>query len=242
MGTHGSTTATDAPHRAGSSQVAPARKPAPCVSLSDPLRESYQTLLHRIAWPANDKGPLLRTLGLTSSEPGEGVSTVAAQLAVVAATGSPYRVLLVDANLARPTVHRLFELPLTPGLADVVSDPTGASEAIRPTALPNLSVLCAGKSESSAWLDGGELSEAFEAVRTGHDLVVVDLPAVGQSSAALRWARLLDGVILVVEAERVRGEVVQRVKQRLAGANATLLGAVLNKQREHLPGWLNRNL
>jgi capsular exopolysaccharide synthesis family protein len=224
------------------SQRATGNTSLPWGTLPEGVRESYQTLLHRIGWPGGEKTGLLRTLGLTSSDPGEGVSTVAVQLALTAVAGGQQRVLLVDANWGRPTLHRWFNLPLEPGLADVLLHPGATADAVHGTAVPNLAVLCAGRVPGNAVLDGAELSEALEAVRTGQDLVIVDLPAAGHSGFALRWAGLLDGVVLVVEAERIRRETVHRVKQLLTGSHVQLLGAVLNKQREHLPAWMYRNL
>lgn len=205
-----------------------------------PLREAYQTVLARLPWPGGAGAPLLRTIGLTSSQSGEGVTTVAAQLAATAAMGSKHRVLLVDANLARPQLHRVFSLPLSPGLSEVLRDSSMAA-GIGASVVPRLSVLPAGRAPDRGLLDTVELSDALETMRGGFDLVVFDLPAVTESSFALRMARLLDGVVLVVEAERVAREVAERAKQLLVGVNAQLLGAVLNKRREHLPGWLSRN-
>lgn len=224
---------------ASTDRVQPAdNHPRQCDWLPSELREYYETVLCRLPWPGSDGSPLLRTIGLTSSQSGEGVSTVAAQLAATAASGSDHRILLVDANLGRPKLHRTFDCPLSPGLGEVLVRPSCAAAAIRPTAVPNLSVLPAGEAPNRALIDAAELTEALEAIRNGQDLVVFDLPAAGLSSFALRIAGLLDGVILVVEAERIRWEVAQRAKQLLVRANAQLLGAVLNKRREHVPTWL----
>jgi Mrp family chromosome partitioning ATPase len=157
------------------------------------------------------------------------------------AAGGQHRVLLVDANLGRPRVHRIFDLPCSPGLGEVLVSPGRASEAIRPSVFGNLSVLCAGEVSGKALVDVGELSDALEAVRAGYDLVVFDLPAAGESSFAVCVAGMLDGVILVVEAERVRWEVADRAKHRLLGAKTQLLGTVLNKRRQYGPAWMNRN-
>ena len=72
--------------------------------------------------------------------------------------------------------------------------------------------------------------------------MVFDMPAAGRLGFLVRLASLVDGVLLVVEAERVRWEVARRPIEQLTRANVHLLGAVLNKRRQHVPNWLYRTL
>lgn len=182
-------------------------------------------------------------LGITSCHRGEGVSTVASHLAVAAATGGGLPVLLVDANLSRPMIHRIFPVVQSPGWSEVLADPPGVALAIQPSGVKNLSVLPAGRSNQQKWpSDVGAISAVLKGFTADFELAIFDLPAVGQTNAAVRLAGLLDGVLLVVEAERVRHEVAQRTRELLRRANVNLLGAVLNKRRQHVPAWLYRTL
>lgn len=211
--------------------------------LSDPVREYCETLLHRALWSETASSLRLRMLGVTSCYRGEGVSTVASQLAVAAATGGGLSVLLVDTNLARPMVHRTFAVSQSPGWSDVLGDPRMANAAIRPSGIKNLSVLPAGIASRSHWpYEGADVSDVFKTLKADFELILFDLPAVGQTNAAVRLAGLLDGVYLVVEAERVRYEVAQRTNELLHRSNVRLLGAVLNKRRQYVPNWLYRTL
>ena len=72
--------------------------------------------------------------------------------------------------------------------------------------------------------------------------MVFDLPAATESSSAIRLAGMLDGVLLVVETERIRREVARHVAGQLSQSGATLLGVVLNKRQQHVPHWLYRTL
>jgi capsular exopolysaccharide synthesis family protein len=200
-------------------------------------------LLRRLDWPGADARPGVRTLGVTSCYRGEGVSTVAAQLAATAATCDSRRVLLVDANLAQPALHRILDLHRAPGLAEAVVDGEDFFDCLQETGMENLWAMTAGEQPGSEPVyDSGALAGLIGAVREEFDLTVFDLPAAGEASAAVRLASLLDGAVLVVESERVRREVARRVVDQFAQADARLFGAVLNKRQQHVPDWLYRTL
>jgi len=211
----------------------------PVLDLPPSVREYYNTLRDRILLSVDEKIAALGLIGVTSGYAGEGVSTVAANLAVALShQGSS---LLVDANIQNPAVHRIFSVNLAPGLADALeSGKTGLAS----TAARDLDVIPAGHTngtvpqlyESSAGLEG-----FLTRVRGKYRFVVFDLPPVSETSAALRLARLVDGVILVVEAERSRWQSVQRFRDQLLQVKANLLGIVLNKRRFPVPRFLYRS-
>lgn len=214
-----------------------ARKARPGGGLRDNAREYCRTLLYRLPWHGNGSKSPLGTLGITSSCGGEGVSTVAGQLAETAASAGMGHVLLVDANHVRPSVHRRFEVSLAPGWNEVLADAGQLSTAVQPSSVANLSVIAAGGLGSGPALpsDQDALSDLLEALKADFDLVVFDMAAVGEASCAAPLAGLLDGVLLVVEAERVPWEVAQQATQLLTRNNGRLLGAVLNKHPQKTP-------
>lgn len=206
------------------------------------VAEICQTLLARLGWPGDRSLGGLQTLGLTSCYSGEGVSTLAAGLAEAAAMLSGRRVLVVDGNLDRPALHRTFSASLGPGLAEVLLRGDQVSQCVQSTATPGLLLLSAGRHQgnlASAY-DAPSLFGLIETLRAQFDLVIFDLPPAHESSPAFRLAGLLDGVLLVVEAERVRAEVAGRAKELLTRDGAKLRGVVMNKRPQHVPGWLYR--
>lgn len=212
---------------------------------ADDVREYYRTILRQLDWPGSARdGRLSQTLGVTSCYEGEGVSTVAAELALAAACGGDRRVLLVDGNLTRPSLAERFGAAPGPGLAEVTWEHQEVQPVIQATKAPNLSLLPAGDSVGTAQraYDSARLAPVIESLRQAFDLIVFDLPPASQAGSAIALARLVDGVLLVVESERVRWEVAQRTKQLLLGAEARLVGVVLNKRRHHVPEWLYRTL
>ena len=211
---------------------------------SDEVRQHYRSLLCRLPWSGSGAADPIVTLGITSCYSGEGVSTVACQLAATAASTAEQRVLLVDSNLTRPAAERTFELEPGAGVAEVLLEGRNPLACIKPSPVRNLSVLAAGRLNGQAGRaeHAAGFAEMIEAVQDDFNLVVFDMPAAGQVGFAVRLASLLDGVPLVVEAERVRWEVARRAIEELGRANVNLLGAVLNKRRQHVPDWLYRTL
>jgi len=222
------------------SMSAPATSHPPGVP--EPAQEYGLSILHSIGWPAGSGGEGPVTLGITSSTRGEGVSTVAAQVALAAASAGDQRILLVDANFDGPSVHSRFSADLAPGLADTLLGSLAPQEAVQSTSLVNLAVLTAGCSHGnlSAMYGSSRLPEAIDRFKQAYGLVVIDLPALTGAGAAVRLAGMLDGVILVVEAERVQWEAAQRTALLLQRGSGRLLGAVLNKQHDPVPAWLSR--
>ncbi len=206
------------------------------ASLADHCRAVWSRL-----YSLGEQAP--RLIGLTSSSREEGVTTVAVQLALAAAdVASRHKVLLVDANLRFPAAHERLRSDRGPGLVEVVSGQIDWKDAIQPVAPTGVSLLAAG-------LTNGDLTTASDLVRcqelfreliSQFDVVLVDLPAVGDVGLTLPVVGNLDGTILVVEAERTASEDARRSAQLLSDAQARLLGVVLNKRREFLPRWLRR--
>jgi capsular exopolysaccharide synthesis family protein len=186
----------------------------------------------------------LRVLAITGSHRHEGVSAVAANLATTLARLGQGDVLLVDANLGHPSVHETFKTKLSPGLADTLTNGSNNGDAVTPSQVHNLHILSAGttKRSFSEIFGSDDLRKLLNSMKKNYRFVVLDLPAVNEASWAIRLACLCDGVCLVVEAERSRWEVVDRVREQLVRSNANLLGVVLNKRKLHIPQWLYRTL
>ncbi len=217
---------------------------APCetaatLDLPPKIKEYYNTLRDRLLLSSTGSVEPLCLVAVTSSYGGEGVSTVATNLAVsMSHHGS---VLLVDANIMHPAIHKIFGMNLSPGLAETLE--TGLT-AVGTGAARNLDVLAAGHINGSVpmlYESPKDLSELLARFRSNYRFVVFDLPPVTETSAALRLASLVDGVLLVVEADRSRWESVRKVKRQLLQIKANLLGVVLNKRRFPIPRFFYRN-
>jgi Mrp family chromosome partitioning ATPase len=209
------------------------------MHLDSNIVEHYRALADRLRHQQTVTG--VQTIGLTSCSPREGVSTVCANLAITAAAMFDRPVLIVDANFLRPSLRRTFRLRQGPGLADVLLQAVTLSEAICPLPDVNLSLLCAGTAVACtrASFDPVRIASTLTAMKREYGLILVDLPAATATSTGWNFCGALDGILLVVEADRVDAEVAQQVKRRLADVGATSLGVVFNKQRQHLPAWIH---
>ena len=206
------------------------------------LFDHYRALADRLRQlQRGDKD--LQIIGVASCTSGEGVSTVTANLALTAASLSERPVLLIDANLARPSLGSWFGLPEGDGLADVLLGSVAVDDVIHTTPEANLSLLTAGTAvaRTRASFDPAREQQLLTQVRSNFGLILVDLPAATQTSFCWSIAGLLGGVLLVVEAERIDAALAQRVKRDLESAGARTLGVVLNKHHDHLPAWFGRS-
>jgi protein-tyrosine kinase len=179
----------------------------------------------------------LRSFLVTSAHRGEGKSTVSSHLALTVARFRGKKSLIVDADLRRPRLHDIFDVPKEPGLAECLEGQIDPLKAVKDTKVENLRVIPAGRSlKSPAHLFEGEvLSEIFEKIKFYYDIVIVDSAPVIPVSDPMLISSEVDGVILVLLAGRTPRNVAMRAKNILADANANILGAVVNNLSEVLP-------
>ncbi len=199
-------------------------------------RESapYATLIRRLTKTATSQA-----IGLTSCAHDEGVSTVAANLAVAAAGESARPTLLIDTDVAQPQMQSMFGLSPGPGFADVLSGEIRLPECIHSTGIPNLHLMGPGANAVTSDAQAGPATfhSLIETLKLEYSWVLFDLPIVSECHFPTLISNL-DGILLVVEAERLRRQVVQRAKQQLDNNDANVLGVVFNKRQYHVPNWI----
>ena len=183
-----------------------------------------------------------RILGVCAAHRGEGVSTIAAHLAVSLSERGEDEVLLVDASLEHPSLHRVFRQPQSPGLVEALRNET--LESARETWFPSLQLLTAGSrngSDDDRWV-GTRFRDRLSRWGEAYRYVVLDLPPINERTRAANLAALCDSVVLVVQAENHRWQVAEHARSKLERAGAHLEGVVLNKRRYHIPGAIYRRI
>ncbi len=192
-----------------------------------PISEAYRTLRTNLDFASLDQA--LKTLVVTSAGVGEGKSTTLANLAVVSAQAGR-RVVLVDADLRRPTLHQVFGLGNETGLTTMMmEDAALASPPLQATGIEGLAVLPSGPlPPNPAELMGSRrMEEVITTLAEQADQVFFDTPPVVAVTDAAVLATKVDGVLLVVSAGKTRREYARTAVQRLEQINARLVGTVL---------------
>jgi len=199
--------------------------------------EAIRTLRNSILLTDFDRR--LRSILLTSASPSEGKSTVAAHLAATHA-GQGKRTLLIDGDLRRPSVHRLYQVPNSVGLSNVLLQQISWRDAlVRMPEPAGLDILPAGPSTRRASdLIGTGLAELVEEAAREYDLVVLDAPPLLGFAEPLQMASAVDGVIVVARAGNTSRTALSSVVTTLARLRANLVGVVLNEVHGEIsPGY-----
>lgn len=190
------------------------------------LAEKYRNLRTSIEYSSVDKK--LQTIVITSGEKGEGKSTVSANLAYILAQGEK-KVLIVDCDLRKPTVHKKFELSNQVGLTDVLVEKVDLDHAIQKLDY-GVDILTAGRiPPNPAEIVGSKsVEKLFEHFKTIYDYIIIDTPPVGIVTDGVILAGKADGTIIVVRAHKTKDTNVIEVYNALKKVNANILGTVLN--------------
>jgi succinoglycan biosynthesis transport protein ExoP len=180
----------------------------------------------RLSIPDERTQPLL----ITSAGMGEGKTVVASNLATTLAL-SNQRVLLIDADLRRPRLHRVFELPQEPGLSNLLVGEVVASQVIQKTNVPGLLVLTSGTvpPNPSELLESKRFKDFLAQLGQHFDWVLIDSPPVLPVTDAMVLSQIVAGVVLVVSADATPLQAARTAVDQLDVARARILGAVLNR-------------
>jgi len=211
------------------------KQPGPTTSAR--ITEEYNRLRQNILAAL----PELKTRALlfTSSTAGEEAAKVLAAFGRVLAR-SGERVLLVDTDLRGPTLHRLFGMDGGPGVAQLFSGKGELVAAMKRTETEGLLMVTAGRPVANPFslLESASIDALIESMRREADWVLLTAPPVNAYNDTVALAKKVDGVVLVVEAEKTRWEVARSAVERLEDARANILGVVLNNRKLHIPGWI----
>jgi capsular exopolysaccharide synthesis family protein len=197
------------------------------VEATSAIAESYRQL--RTALLLSSAGHAPRTLLVTSSQPAEGKTTTSVNMAIsLAQTGAA--VLIVDADLRRPRIHKIFGLKNNVGLCNHLVGETELSSLVQ-VALPNLYVLPVGPlpPNPAELLGSAKMKQVIETLSQNFDYIIIDSPPVVSFADSLILSALVEGVIIVVKGGVTPREMAQRTKAHLQSVGAKILGVVVNQ-------------
>ncbi|MCP3739695.1 CpsD/CapB family tyrosine-protein kinase [Rossellomorea sp. BNER] len=194
-----------------------------------PISEQFRTLRTNIEYSAIDQP--YRSIMVTSTGPGEGKSTTVANLAVVYAQQGK-KVLLVDADLRKPTLHYTLQLLNNSGLTSVLTKQVRLLDAVQQTRIENLDGLTSGPiPPNPAELLGSKgMDDTLEEIYKLYDMVLFDTPPVMAVTDPQILSNKCHGTILVTSSGHTDIEGAKKAKELLTSAKAKLLGVVLNNK------------
>ena len=196
-----------------------------------PISEQYRTIRTNILFSSVDEE--IRTIMVTSTGPGEGKSTTAANLAVVFAQQGK-TVLLVDADLRKPTVHYTFNVLNTSGLTSLLTNQMSLMEAVQSYDEKNLFILPSGPipPNPSELLSSRAMQNFIEQALEEFDIILFDTPPVLAVTDAQILANICQGSVLVVSSGSTEKDALLKTKELLGGSNGKILGVVLNNKKQ----------
>ena len=197
-----------------------------------PIAEAFRTLRTNIRFARPDRPRA--TLLITSSQPGEGKSLVAANLAVAIAQEGR-TAIIIDADLRRPTLHRFFGLPNRAGFTSLIMDESlSLEDVLQRTDVPGLSVITSGPLPPNPldMLASQRADSLLKQVKQMCDTLVLDSPPVLSVTDALLLAVHADSALLVANARGTRRDLIVKAYETLQRSGVDIIGAVINRVRQ----------
>ena len=195
------------------------------------IAEQFRTVRTSIQFSSVDTD--LRSIVVTSPNPAEGKSTITANLAIVFAQQGK-RVLLIDADLRKPTVHYTFDLENHIGLTNILTKQATLEKSVKTTRQENLWILTSGPipPNPSELLGSRSMKDLLEIAKNEYDLIILDSPPVLAVTDAQVLSNSTDGVVLVISSGNTQKDSAKKAKELLESAKAKILGVVLNNKKE----------
>ncbi|MBS4172938.1 CpsD/CapB family tyrosine-protein kinase [Bacillus sp. FJAT-49736] len=191
------------------------------------ITEQYRLLKNNIQFSSVDEE--IKSIVITSPEPGDGKTTTSANLAIVLAQQGK-KVILVDADLRKPSIHYCFNSSNLHGLTNVLTKEISLQSAILKTHIHHLEILTSGPipPNPSELLESKAMEMILFQLQESYDFVVIDTPPILAVSDSQILANKCDGVILVVSSGKTRKDAAWKSKNILLRANSRLIGVVMN--------------
>ncbi len=154
------------------------------------------------------------------------------------------KVLLIDTQVRNPSFHRMFEVKIEGGLSELLYNELSLEEVTRQVSMSYLELITTGQKTNFRFNEEhiDRFRSILDGLRTRYQHIFLDIPPILNYAEGLALSKICDGVILVIEADRTRVEVIQEAMRMFEKSGVDVLGAVLNKRKYHIPEWLYRKL
>lgn len=211
------------------------RIPITHTNPKSPISEAYRVLRTNIQYSSFDTP--LKAIIVTSAGPGEGKTTTIINLAITfAQMGS--RVLLIDADLRRPKVHKVLGIDNRTGITNFLAIHDNYQKYINKCPVENLDILTSGAipPNPSELLNSNAMKQFIQKTKEDYDIIFIDSPPIGTVTDAAILSTIVDGTILVAASGVVERDALVRAKELLSKVKANIIGVVLNKLDKNAQG------
>ncbi|SDO01011.1 capsular exopolysaccharide family [Psychrobacillus sp. OK028] len=207
-----------------------ARKLVTSTNPQSIISEQFRTIRTNIKFSMPNRE--LKTLLFTSSSIGEGKSTIAANVAIVFAKEGK-KVLLIDADLRKPTMHFTFLKTTSPGLTNLLTSHWNLSQVVKETGVKGLDLVTSGPipSNPAEILGLPSMDTLIKNMKEHYDLIIFDAPPVLSVSDAQILTNKCDGTILVISSNSTEKVNAIKAKEVLQASNANIIGTILNNYK-----------
>jgi capsular exopolysaccharide synthesis family protein len=191
------------------------------------INEAYKTIRTNLLLSVIKKG--CKTIIVSSSLPGEGKTTTAVNIAISLAQ-TDKKILLIDADLRKPRIHSIMNLPNTPGLTNVLSNLSSFDKALNKTEYGNLNILCSGITvpNPSEMLANEAIYDLISGLENSYEYIIIDTPPINIVADALPLIKKSDGVLLVVSPRYTTHIEIQKTIKNLEFIDAKIIGFIFN--------------
>ncbi|WP_167628748.1 CpsD/CapB family tyrosine-protein kinase [Listeria valentina] len=205
------------------------------IDSHSPLYEQFRMIRTGIDFTSIDKEN--NVVMVTSSESGTGKSTIASNIAIVTAQ-SGKKTLLIDTDLRKPTIHKIFSKNMYSGLSNLITGDLELEEVLQKTTVNNLTIMTSGiiPPNPTDLLASSRMKKILAELRTKFDFIIIDTPPATIVPDALVLADEVDGAILVIRYHKTLKEEAKKALDKLKFTRVNLLGAILNGTKD-----LNKN-
>ncbi len=215
-----------------------AYRDAPMGALADAYRQVRSPLVKRMQQAG------YKSLLVAAGQAGSGATSAACNIALGCALADQ-RVLLIDANLRRPSLHRIFKVGEGPGLGEVLARKNSLDQSIQQTGTPNLHVLTAGAAANRGVperLSTELMTQTIAEAASKYDLVIIDTSPAAITGDAAAIANRVDCSLLVIRAKSEKRGLIVRLRDQLEGAHGEFLGAIIQGVEVTRTGYLAKNI
>lgn len=202
--------------------------------------ESYKSIRTNISFALSTSER--RIFAVSSSNPGEGKSTMSANIAIALAQGGK-KVLLIDADMRKAVQHKIFELKNKKGLSSAISKMEKVENCIVRGVMDHLDVLTAGPTppNPSELLASNQMTRILDQLAEEYDTIIIDTPPVNVVTDAMELAKNISGIIIVLRYGVTRNEEVEAAMRKIDFAQMNMLGFILNDIKVKRAGGYYKN-